>query len=612
MYNELGDVRRSQIITTHGPGSIIDFRAGAYGGAAISVVAAGLEEWDRWAPPPGLGHQQTIFEPRLQQQLGVEGFRMPPVAPQVAPNVYAKKAGKLIGVRFPRWLQCPRCHLVRQSRAWTEDAGDPALYCAECSEKAGGRNRVHVVPVRFIVVCQNGHLDEFPWDWWVKHEEACPQPPDKPRRELRLQGSATAGLAGLILTCLGCGAGRSMEGCFGPDSIPSQCQGRRPWLGTDAAETCTAAPRVVQRGASNIYFSVIESALDIPPWSDDLQKKIGIRWAMLEQAPDAAARRLLIQAFRLSAITGKLEVELANTIEERITRLRSPDRNLRWEEYQQFIQHTQPFGENTEFEIRPASAPPELRVWLQAVARATRLREVRAIRGFTRVFPPAAGDEERVAKIALNRMNWLPAVENRGEGIFIQLRLDTVKQWEKQPSVIDHVASIRTTYQRAWLDRGRPGAPKAITARLLLVHSLSHALIRQLSLSCGYGSASLRERLYVDAQGWEMAGLLVFTSSPDADGTLGGLARQGESSKIVRLFEDALASMTWCSSDPLCIEGVHSMSEPANGSACHACLLASETSCEEFNAFLDRALLVGTPMQPELGYFTEYLREQRS
>jgi hypothetical protein len=111
---------------------------------------------------------------------------------------------------------------------------------------------------------------------------------------------------------------------------------------------------------------------------------------------------------------------------------------------------------------------------------------------------------------------------------------------------------------------------------------------------------------------WEMAGLLIFTSSPDADGTLGGLARQGDSGNIVRLFEDALASMMWCSSDPLCIDGAHSRSEPTNGAACHSCLLAAETSCEEFNSFLDRALLVGTPTQPEIGFFEDYLRELRS
>lgn len=607
MANDLGDVRRSQVITSHGPGAIIDFRAGGRGGAGISVVAAGLEEWDRRAPPPGLGHPQAVFEPRLQKQLGVEGFRLPPVAPQESPGVYSRRAGRLVGVRFPRWLQCPQCHILRVSRKWSEDPGDPALYCAECSDKAGGRNRAHVVPVRFIVVCERGHLDEFPWEWWVSHTEKCSK-----RGDMKLRGSTTAGLAGLILTCLECGAARSMEGCFGPNALPGQCHGRRPWLGVDADEQCTEKPRVVQRGASNIYYSAIESALDIPPWSDELQKKIGVRWAMLDQAADPAARRLLIQAMRLPGITGRSENDLVEIIEDRIKRLRAPQHNLRWEEYQQLTQHKQPFGENTEFEIRPSQPPPELAALLEQVVRATRLREVRALRGFTRVFPPVPGEQDRIAKISVGSQNWLPAVENRGEGLFIKLRLDAVRLWESQEAVRQRAARLADAYARDWHERGRAGTPpKQVTARFLLVHSLAHALIRQLSLSCGYSSASLRERLYVGNGDWEMAGLLIFTSSPDADGTLGGLVRQGENRNIVGVFEDSLTSMAWCSSDPLCIEGVHSLSTPANGSACHACLLASETSCEEFNSFLDRALLVGTPALPALGFFSDYMRELR-
>ena len=465
------------------------------------------------------------------------------------------------------------------------------------------------MPVRFIVVCEHGHLDEFPWNWWVKHEEGCDQSATNPGRGLRLEGSATAGLAGLVLTCLGCEASRAMEGCFNPGALPGQCQGRRPWLGVDADEPCGAQPRVVQRGASNTYFSAVESALDIPPWSDELQKKIGMRWAMLERAPDADARKVLIQAFRLAEITGREEADLVATIEDRVSRLQSPERNLRWEEYQQFVQHEQTFGDNTEFEIRPSAAPPELREWLQSVTRATRLREVRALRGFTRVFPPNPGDDDRIAKISLHQPNWLPAVENRGEGIFVQLNRGRLRLWEQDEAVRHRAQEIRQGYEQDWKDRGRRGQPRAVTARLLLIHSLAHALIRQLSLSCGYGSASLRERLYVDdSTDWEMEGFLIFTSSPDADGTLGGLARQGEEGNIARLFEDALTDMTWCSSDPLCVEGVHSMSDPANGSACHACLLASETSCEEFNGFLNRVFLVGTPAEPGLGYFSNFLK----
>jgi len=402
-----------------------------------------------------------------------------------------------------------------------------------------------------------------------------------------------------------------MEGCFGEHAIPDKCQGRRPWLGSGADEPkCEAPPRVAQRGASNLYFSVVESALDIPPWSDDLQKKLGTRWRLLEKAADPHARRTLIEALRLPETTGIPEDELLNIIEDRITRIQRPDRNLRWEEYQQFVKHKAPFGENTEFEISPASAPPELARWIQTVVRATRLREVRALRGFTRVTPPNPGDDERMARISIHQLDWLPAIENRGEGIFVELRLDRVRDWEQQPDVQERAGRVRKDYIRGWHERGGVGTPpKTVSPRLLLVHSLAHALIQQLSLTCGYSSASLRERLYVGTDDWEMAGFLIFTSSPDADGTLGGLVRQGEPQNLVPSFEDCLTSMKWCASDPLCIEGVHSTTHAANGAACHSCLLISETSCEEFNSFLDRSLLVGTPSRPELGYFQDFLTE---
>jgi hypothetical protein len=126
--------------------------------------------------------------------------------------------------------------------------------------------------------------------------------------------------------------------------------------------------------------------------------------------------------------------------------------------------------------------------------------------------------------------------------------------------------------------------------------------MRQLSLECGYSSASLRERLYVDDDSG-MHGALVYTATADSDGTLGGLTRQGSSDLLISTIRSAIASVRWCSSDPLCIQGIAALSEATNGAACHACVLAPETSCEEFNGLLDRALLVGLPGQSEIGYF---------
>lgn len=604
--NELGDIRRSQVITTHGPGAIIDFRAGGAGGAAISVVSGGLEAWDERASPAGLLNPQTIFEPRLQKQLNIDGFRLPPVAPQVAPGAHAPNAGALVGVRFPLWLHCPRCHLLRQPRGWREMPGDPALFCEPCSGGASGRNRVHVVPVRFIVVCPYGHLDEFPWHRWVQHRDDCSK-----RQDLRLEGSATAGLAGYILTCTECQASRSMEGCFG-ENVVDVCYGRRPWLPSEP-EQCpgrddpAARPRVVQRGASNLYFSVVESALDIPPWSDALQSRLGVFWPALLRAPDAAGLAVVIDLLGLTALLGMSKERLVAEVGARIERLKAPQQNLRWEEYEQLTKHKTDF-QTTEFEVRPTAPPPELKPWIDRVVRVTRLREVRALRGFTRVLPPAGPEDPRIAPISVARMNWLPAVENRGEGIFLRMDSARLQRWEASPSVRDRAAKIDQAYKADWARRGGTSdPPRTITPRFLLLHALAHALIRQLSLDCGYSSAALRERIYSDVGQFEMAGLLIFTASPDSDGTLGGLVRQGEPATLAQIVDQALRSMTWCSSDPLCIEGVHTMTDSLSGAACHCCLLGAETSCEEFNRLLDRALLVGTPSSPTLGYFNDYL-----
>ena len=204
------------------------------------------------------------------------------------------------------------------------------------------------------------------------------------------------------------------------------------------------------------------SQLSIRRWTfrhgrTNFRRRSGCDGQTLERAADAAARKVLIKAFRLAAITGRKEDDLVAVIEDRVSRLQSPERNLRWEEYQQFVQHRQPFGENTEFEIRPSPAPPELRGWLESVTRATRLREVRALRGFTRVFPPTHDDDDRIAKISLNQPNWLPAVENRGEGIFVQLKRERLRYWEHNDSVRPPGAGdptrVRASLARSWWPR---------------------------------------------------------------------------------------------------------------------------------------------------------------
>jgi hypothetical protein len=612
--NAIGDLRRSSVVMTFAPGAVVDFRAG---GAPVSAVVAGLEEWDRNFPPAGLANPQTIFEPRLQKKLDVDGFRLPPVVPDQEESTHA-----LVAVRFPAWLQCPHCDEVAPAQKWGKEPGRAFRYCARCSAGQPGGRRVPVVPVRFVLACTAGHLDEFPWHWWVGHKEGCQN--NRPDGKLRLKAEKP-GLAGLILSCPKCRARRPMEGIFGRDTFKAfPCKARRPWLsvskdpaGCGGVEGQPApVVKAVQRGASNLYFPAIQSALDIPPWSDQLQQTIGVYWSDIVHVASAAERRTFIGILARNALADALHQlgmtadQLAEAIEERLAGLDATSgEDLRLDEYRKLASGVDTAKEDEqEFEIRNALVPAGLTPFVKKLVRVTRLREVRALTGFARIHPPGGDSAAILAPIAVKEMRWLPAIEVRGEGIFLTLDPSAVRTWEQQARVAERIARLEKAVREDWEAR-HPALPFTlnVSPRFVLVHTLAHALIRQLTLDCGYSTASLRERLYVSEGEAGMCGLLIYTSTPDSDGTLGGLERQGLPQRFEPAFLNAVRALEWCSSDPLCIEGAIGGLDTFNLAACHACCLAPETSCEHYNRYLDRALLVGAPDLPETGFFRSLL-----
>ncbi len=617
MKNDLQDLRRSAVVSTFGPGSVVDFRAG---GGAVSGIAAGLEEWDRSFPPAGLAHPQVIREARLQKKLGVKGFRTPPVTLERRKDDDPDNR-RLVAVRFPKWLQCPGCDAIKPERRWKNDPGHAYRYCPTCTENAPGNSKVFVIPVRFVMACKHGHVDEFPWDWWVGHKPECRvgQRENVERHSGLMLQSESPGLAGLILSCPKCGARRSMDGVFSKKTWEHgpKCRGYRPWL-ADGDEVCGKEQNAVQRGASNLYFAVTESALSIPPWSDRLQEALGDWWSSLTNLDDLSKLEDYITFLAkgdLENILKDLEMspaDLAEAIRNRLAsygQLRTDD--LRPAEYRQFV--TEPGRSripDIDFETRREVVSPEIASWIFRVVRAVRLREVRAIKGFTRINPPGDPDSPEVARLSKAPLEWLPAIDVRGEGIFLALNEERLSIWENRADVIARASECEIRHQADWKERyGDNTEPlQAITPRYMLCHTLAHALMRQLTLECGYSSASLQERIYAGSGDEQMAGLLIYTATPDSDGTLGGLQRQGKTGRIEGILQRAIEAIEWCSSDPLCITDMMAAINSYSHSVCHACCLAPETSCEAFNCFLDRALLTGDGTGSGLGYFEDMLR----
>lgn len=613
MASELGRIRQSAVIMNYGPGAIIDFRI-ASTGAAVSVIAAGLESWEERDGEFGIHADdlKAFIEPRLAEKLNKRFFRHPPVAQDNPGKNQMSKLPALTGVRFPTWLQCPGCGVLKPARRWGFDPGEPSRHCPRCSAGLHGSKRVHVVPVRFVTACRNGHLDEFPWAWWVHHgQSGCTQD-----REFRIRTEGP-GLSGLVVSCPTCNGSRSMEGVFSQDALKGLvCKGKRPWL-RDGDETCTLRPAVLQRGASNLYFPEFETALVIPPWSDKLWESLAWRRDDIINAVDENAVRLYLEAYvwndRPERRAGMTFDEFANrVIAKRNAVGKVFSGNIRWDEYQQLAsgEDTPDSGGGDGFIIRSEAIPPRV-PHLTGLVRVESIREVRALRAFTRIEAYPGSDGRPVQRQFLSRTSraWLPAIEVRGEGIFLSLDGARLEAWLERQDVVARASMVREPENSRILnpdpDRKNQGVPARTVAKYLLLHSLAHVLMRQLSLQCGYSSSSLRERVFVGEGETPMAGLMIYTATSDADGTLGGLQREGRPERFGPTFVEAIRGATWCSSDPLCVHGVLAATESSSLASCHSCLLAPETSCEDYNRYLDRALLVGTPENPGLGYFRD-------
>ena len=590
-----GDLRPSQIITTFGPGSVVDLQN-------ISVVLAGTDFW-------ATGPEQEIDEPRLRSMLRVNRFYRPPV-------VSDGGAAGVPSFVFPRYLRCPRCR-----RLGTYDRTD--LFSLERHRfRCRGKHDVKVArggplvfPARFVVACSDGHLDDFPWHDYVHRRKGgagC-----KPERLIFRESAQSAAVSDLIVTCELCDAWRTMEDAFGTRAPAAlgPCQGARPWLGDGNGEQCTSGVlRTTLRGASNLYFAVVQSALSIPEWDDPVHMAIAQCEEQLAKVDSVERLRQGIEGGflpQLDRLDPQKVFEALQRRREQAQR-RPTALDIRHEEFDAL--RSIPNAARAavqEFQTEHVDVPHAFRELIERVVIVRRLREVRAIGGFTRIDSPFdllvdEDDEEeryRVQPLSVTELHWRPAVELRGEGLFLQLPERAVSRWEQRRAVADRTTAMKDLHQTWRHERELPDVPYP-GARFVLLHSLAHMIIQGLALDCGYSSSSIRERIYSSLGPHDpMAGILLYTATPDSDGSLGGLADKGHSSRLEPLLRDALERALFCSSDPLCgHSGPGEMGE-LNGAACHACLLVSETSCERGNRYLDRAHVVETVAQLETNYF---------
>lgn len=604
----VGRVRPSQLLWTYGPGALIDL-------PNLSVITMGLNRWNIDRCPPV---EEARLLAAVRRVLGPQVNRLRVAPFQLEDWVDPMSAEAKIGVPvrpFPRWSRCVKCGLLAEYDTGLFDIKanpyrpEQTHFVHSNCEK--GKN-ADAVPARFLLACRNGHLDDFPWHWFVHGG------PSDCKGTLRFfERGASLQTENLWVKCDSCDAARSLVHAFGreaQENLPA-CRGRHPHL--DKYEQCNEDPRTILLGATNGWFPITLSVLAIPLEKNQLGQLILDGWEYFADAESAeeikAIVKTLFKTGRLPGIDKWDYRDIWKTVQERkeaktntVIISESDIKGPEWD----VLTSDNPPADWPHFLSRRTDTPSAYTDWLAGVLLLERLREVNALIGYTRVEAPeeSMDPNERppMADLCRDKPEWVPASEIHGEGIFIRFTEEAVARWERLDSVQARNRKLEAGH-RGWRnargldpDEGYPGI------RYAMLHTFAHFLIRELALECGYNAASIRERIY-SKSGPEsfMAGVLLYTAAADSDGTLGGLVELGKHENLGRLIEQALERATICSSDPLCSEHNPGVDRSLHAASCHACTFVAETSCECGNRYLDRALLVRTLEAGDAAFFNE-------
>ena len=566
-FKKPGGVRPSQVITTYGPGSLVDFRND-------SVMIMGLQDWKEQER-----YYKRLHEPRLSTRLNVSAFLQPKSI---------KGRGGIPAISFPRYRVCSRCGALRN-----DFKRDYRGFTCDCHQKGAP-----TYPARLIMACEKGHIDDFPWNEWAHGDKdhVC----NSPDLYLKTKGISSS-LDDILISCKSCNKKNTLAGALKKSALQSvihSCNGNSPWKrGHD--RDCNKIPRGLQRGASNVYFSSTISALSIPPWTDEIQELVSSKWTTIKK--NIEKRGIEGLELVLDVLFPEIEDDSELTKVYRVIKdqynMEIHPEDIRYEEWKAFQDDVK---KTKHFHIQKEAVDSSISEYVSRIVLAHRLREIRALRGFTRIDYPDPYDDSEVpySYLSSEKVDWLPAVEILGEGIFIQLNEDKLSDWENRQDVKQRYKPLLNRYQNWRVEKGWE-KDERFSIRFVLLHSLSHVLIRELSLSAGYSSSSIREKIYA---GPNMCGILLYTGSPDSDGSLGGIIQQGRKDQFHKLLKQAIERAKICSSDPLCSEAENVVENKLNLSACHACSLVSETSCEWSNLLLDRLSLFKTEDNP-IGFF---------
>lgn len=573
----VGSIRKTQLITTFGVGAMVDFKDD-------TVMIASTDDWDYNPNNHEEVEKRQLFNENLSVITGAEYFLMPRTTQSV--NSFSK--GKNVpSYIFPEKLHCSRCgniyHIneldIRQRHK-----------CPKCKND--------LTASRFVVMCRHGHIDDFPYEWWVHNGNPCPLGKTAPRIRMTNVYNRTD-IDSLMLECTECHARRGMVQVFSSKALVSYpCTCKFPHFKNPDARVsfgCRETMVARLRTASGVYFPVTRSALLIPPWSMAAVNCIKKNYDFISNMDESRIPSAVRGYMHDEELTDEEILRSYSAVKTAMCeRGNRTERSVCEDEYA--VLSKEENADTGRFSSYTVSIPEKYRNYFEQVAVVDRLSVTQALIGFSRLVR----DETNSAPLSQYPQKWYPAVELTGEGIFIRFNKEKVISW--------------TNVNRSRYKRMRKALEESgfrfddFSETYVMLHTFAHLFIREISNICGYSAASIREKIYCEtdhiSDEVKMCGVLVYVSSSDSDCSLGGLISIAHNEEVLEsILDSMLERASWCSGDPLCITSKKQGYKNLNYSACHDCTLLPETSCERFNCFLDRASIVGMSDNPELGFF---------
>lgn len=525
---------------------------------------------------------------------------------------------------FPKWFYCQKCKRFKEYYEWYDQwkklgNKDVDFYPPKCSNK--DCNEEILEQVRFVMTCPNGHIQDLPWKYWnnrtteKQHEQDFSETEETedsggplllnfsskccPDQKLIYSVSReNSELSGIHIECKSCGKSENLGGVFG---FRMKCSGNTLWFGLKDRQNCEEKLKVVIKSSNSIYYANLISSIYIPVNQINLKQEHRIlisKWLERGKTSEDIIRDLKLDYDIPESETKKYLDGSESYISEQ---------SFREVEYDYFLSKETELGDSIKFskiDVRDKIKG------FETIVRIEKLKQISVQTSFTRQLPIDADaillsdDEFKEIQYEVKRQSTssnnintfiLPGIESFGEAILFILDKDRLTEWYKNDTIILRTSDIKKnakSSKRKFVTR----ISEVITPQFLLIHTLSHIIIKELEYVCGYPAASLKERLYISDN---MFGFMILAIE-GTEGSLGGLVSQCDDlDNLNRIIKSALERAKDCSSDPICENSDGQGVENLNLAACYSCALLPDISCEMFNSFLDRRLLI----DEDFGFF---------